>query len=293
MMSSRARSFLLATQNPDGGWGYAPGQASLVEATAAVVLALDDPAPAAERERALAWLQGGQHADGGWGLNHADTHSSWLTAWALLALARAGAAGGIYGRAIEWLLAAPILSAPQDDLQRGDVFRKLSIDASLRGWPWRPGEGSWVEPTSLAMLALQSVPAAASDPPVAARLAEAVRYLQDRRCRDGGWNFGNPYMVGAALPCRAHPTAWGILALTRRDPAAVQDADVAGLRHDMQADGGVLALAWGLLALRSRGLDDQPSASRLAVLQGEGGDWHNNPYQTALGLLVAERRAIV
>ena len=44
LMRSHALAFLVTAQNADGGWGYAPGEASTVEATAAVSLALkDDP----------------------------------------------------------------------------------------------------------------------------------------------------------------------------------------------------------------------------------------------------------
>lgn len=282
-MVETALTFLVATQNPDGGWGYAGGQPATVEATAASVLALrDDPAGDPARRAGLAWLRAAQHADGGWGLGAGDPESGWPTAWGVLALAQDEAAADAVGRGAAWLLAVKTLRLEGDGLQR-EVREKFAIDASLRGWPWLPGEASWVEPTSLAMLALTT--SAAATAAAQERLAEGARYLVDRRCHGGGWNFGNPVMLGGQLPPRAHPTAWALLALARTAPDAIRPEDLAALRAEMRRDGGALALAWGLLALRVLGQDDAEATNRLTTQQQADGSWNGNPFHTAVALL--------
>jgi hypothetical protein len=199
----------------------------------------------------------------------------------VLTLALCGVAGDLGERGVIWLLGVKTLRFTDDKLQR-EMQQKLAIDPTLRGWPWLPGEATWIEPTALALLALGAVPRTSA---IQARLDEAVRYIEDRRCRGGGWNFGNPVMLGGNLPPRAHPTAWALLALAKLAPAAVRPEDVAALRAEVGRDGGASALAWGLLALRALGQDDADAAGRLTALQGPGGGWNDNPYHTAVALM--------
>ena len=104
-------------------------------------------------------------------------------------------------------------------------------------------------------------------------------------------------MLGTALPPRAVPTAWAVLALHHFAPATVSADDIAALHHGMAEDGGALALAWGVLALqrleqepfRARG---RPGAAgrtdeteRLLALQAADGSWNQNAYHTAVALM--------
>ncbi len=69
------------------------GAVPVVEPTAAAVLALrDGQTPAATLEKADGLAEGLQHPDGGWGMSAEDGESGWHTAWAMLALRRAGGA---------------------------------------------------------------------------------------------------------------------------------------------------------------------------------------------------------
>jgi hypothetical protein len=309
-----AKAFLLHTQNADGGWGYAVGHASNVEATAAAALALAGdvatgvpsppallapallaPAPLAPQlwgergadrgaeqaaDRAADWLVAAQRRDGGWGLVADDPVSGWQTAWAVLALARLGADEAVLRRGLAWLLAVQLvrIEKAEDVRWMKDI---LGIDPTLRGWPWLPGQAGWVEPTALALLAL--APWAARED-VRPRLDEGVRFLLDRRCGGGGWNVGNPMMFSRPLPARAIPTAWALLALARVAPDAVREEDVATLRREMDGDRSTSALAWGLLALRSLGQDDRGAADLLMARQAADGGWDNSPYHTAVAL---------
>ena len=279
-MRASGSEFLLRASNPDGGWAYAAGQPSCVEATSAAVVALrEDSGTAGARGRAVRWLIAAQHRDGGWGFSAEDPESGWATAWAVLALT------GVPGRdaaqrGAGWLLAVK----PQalQDTMLAEARAKLAIDTGLAGWPWLPSQASWVEPTALALLALSVLPEANAP---AARLEEAVRYLADRRCAGGGWNFGNPVMLGASLPPRAHPTAWALMAMARVRPNALRPEDTAALRAEMASDGGALALGLGALALRTLGEEDDGATTRLAALQDADGSWNANPFHTAIAIM--------
>ncbi len=280
-----AYRFLEDAQNPDGGWGYHRRSRAAVEPTGAVLLAWRDrlesrPLPSARR-----WLERAQHPDGGWGMGPEDPESHWCTAWAVLALARLDPHAPPVAQGVRWLLRVPVLQVPADELTQ-EVRRIFRMDPSLRGWPWRPGEASWVEPTALALLALHAASATDAD---RGRIEEAIRYLIDRRCQGGGWNFGNPFMLGAYLPPRPHPTAWALLALQALAPEAIRPEDIEALRAEMHRDGGAMALALGLMALTAWGDDDPEARRRLSALQRPDGSWEGSPFVTALALLALGR----
>jgi hypothetical protein len=284
-MTKSLTDYLVATQAPSGGWGYEPDQRANVEATSAVVLALADVAEAGPaRARGLAWLVAAQHADGGWGYSPDDTESSWQSAWAVWALAGSDSVSEECAKGVSWLLSVPSAQFTADELS--GVERILAIDVSIPSWPWRSGETTWVEPTALALVALR---AAGAGEAARSRISAALDYLGDRRCRGGGWNFGNPYMLGSYLPARAQPTGCALLALAGLQPQRWLSEDVGALRADMELDGGVVAWAWGILALRAVGAVDSHWQERLLARQSAGGGVHSSPFKTALAALALGR----
>ncbi|MGQ9553259.1 MAG: hypothetical protein ACUVWR_03985 [Anaerolineae bacterium] len=285
MKDTEAFFYLRASQNGDGGWGYSEGHGSVLEATATAMLALTQKPDGTEAvAMATRWLLAAQHDDGGWGLAADDPESGWQTAWAGLVLARLGGNDEALRRAARWLLNVNVWEFDQSQPNQGrDAV--LNIDLRLHGWAWLPNQSSWVEPTALAMLALQASPLAAE---AQAQLEEAVRYLQDRRCRDGGWNFGNPYMFDAALPARAHPTAFAILALVAVSPDAILLADLELLRQEARQEGSALALGLAALALQAAGEGASEELASLATLQGPDGSWDASPHRTAVALLALQ-----
>jgi hypothetical protein len=92
-------------------------------------------------------------------------------------------------------------------------------------------------------------------------------------------------MFSQPLQPRAHPTAWTLLALRQIAPDRILPDDIQALRHQMDMDGGALALGLGLLALRKLNEDGATFRARLHALQGSDGSWNSNPYHTALALL--------
>ena len=70
------------------------------------------------------------------------------------------------------------------------------------------------------------------------------------------------------------------------DPEQLLPEDLSALRADMRSDGGALALASGLLALREHGDDDAVAAARLAEIQQADGSWNSDVYHTAFALIL-------
>ena len=69
------------------------------------------------------------------------------------------------------------------------------------------------------------------------------RMLLDRRCRDGGWNFGNRRVLGADLPSYPETTALALMALNGH--TAVQwSTALDGVERAWQKTGSPLARAW-------------------------------------------------
>lgn len=269
--------FLSASQSVEGGWGYKPGAAPVVEATCAALIVLQHQSQAeALYVRALAWLLDSQHDDGGWGLNHLDPQSAWMTAWAVWALAGDGRAQAEAKAGAQWLLDVPVMQVSNlDDLAMGK--KVAGIDFSLRGWPWQPGEASWLEPTSLAVLALTKLGSLATS-----RLAEAARYLVNRRCPGGGWNVGNPVMFGSYLPARAQPSALGLMALHQLSRESVLESDIDVLQKEALREDLPLALGWACLALAFTGSGSEQLILRLIQKQDQNGSWDDNPFTTAI-----------
>lgn len=177
---SRAQAALAAARLPDGAWPYLPGGPAAPEPT---VLAVGAGQPAPRR-----WLS--------------ETDLGWAT------------------------LALPLaLGDREPDLKNGllDSILKLEgttsetagdFDGFLVGWPWVPATFSWVEPTAWALASLQ-----AGGRGDHARVAEGLRMLADRQCADGGWNAGNPSMLGQELPGYLYLTGIVCLALPAGHPS--------------------------------------------------------------------------
>ena len=210
---------LRKSQNQDGGWGYRPQSRSRTEPTSWALIALRSlPQPDPWREvldRGTEWLLQTQLADGGWPSDPDEKQGSWCTSLALLALQSPAADLRAVSQGLEWLRR----TWPAEGgfwwrcrywLQRRPQLVRQNF--ALRGWNWTPGTSSWVEPTSYALLALESRPEIADRRLLRRRkLGEAM--LLDRMCPGGGWNAGNPLVYGVAGNPAVGPTAWALLAL--------------------------------------------------------------------------------
>ncbi len=127
-------------------------------------------------------------------------------------------------------------------------------DSSLKGWPWVDQTYSWVAPTALGIIALTTAGYGEQ-----MRVAEARRLLLDRRCRSGGWNYGNKFIFGSEL--RPTPEDTGV-ALNALKGAADQSSlapSLGYLKEAVQTQRTPLALSWSLLGLTAWG--ERPAAA--------------------------------
>lgn len=249
-----ARRFLADARNADGAWGYLVGQDSAPEPT--VLCAAAD----------------------------AGFSASWLTAadlrYAVLLLPAALRAtpntDALRASAVEHILA--LRSRPASN----DPNAEVKLDAQLIGWGWVDGTFGWVEPTSYAIVSLKAA-ARADD----ARVIEGLRLLRDRKCADGGWNYGNPVTMGRDLDADIAPTAWATLALGR-DPAAESGFSVVltALEHPSSLGLASALLAWTGRAenLEPRHVQVQALIDALVARQREDGSFGGRVDWTALAV---------
>ena len=236
-------AILKATQNPDGGWGYFPGKPSWLEPTAYALLAL-----AGEQDTAVdrGWnlLRCWQRPDGAFRPCAAVDEPHWSTSLVVTLGCMTGVIDEVFQRGLQWLLSSA-------GTEGRPFFRLLhwlrpsivEFDPSLSGWPWEVGASSWVEPTAHALIALRCAAKTVRRTDLAGRIALTERMLLDRRCRDGGWNFGNRRVLGADLPSYPETTAMALMALNGH--AAVRwGAALDGVDRAWHKTRSPLARAW-------------------------------------------------
>ena len=77
-MNDLGIQYILSSQNEDGGWGYNPGQTSMIEAASSSLLSLYANGVRGDyQQRAIVWIINAQNKDGGWGINQLDHESGW------------------------------------------------------------------------------------------------------------------------------------------------------------------------------------------------------------------------
>jgi hypothetical protein len=258
---------LAAAQNADGGWGYFPGKQSWLEPTAYALLALSDQSAGPVFARGWRLVRSWELPGGGWRGCAAVNEAHWATSLVVTLHAALGAYDAAFERGVAWLAASMgvegrLLSRLAHWLQPNIV----EFDPALTGWPWQAGTSSWIEPTAHALMALRCVVAHAnnrhvSDPGVASRIATGERMLLERRCRDGGWNYGNRRVLGADLPSYPETTAMALMALGGH--ASVQwGAALNHVERMWRETRSPLARAWlAACLLQYRGERPKPTAA--------------------------------
>jgi hypothetical protein len=202
--------------------------------------------------------------------------STWTTAPAALALSRLGREPARVRAAVGWLTAREGLHADPGLVARAYRFlterqaaRVNELDGTIPGWPWIDGTFSWVEPTSLAVLALRAArrdPVLARDDALGERLRDGERLLVDRVCPGGGWNYGNKRVFEVDLEPYPDTTAWALMAL-RGAPGTdpVVRPSLARLGALLRDNRSPLARALAVCALAAHGRPDSDLAGALAA----------------------------
>ena len=249
--------FLRATQNPDGGWAFFPGkQQSWLEPTAYALMALHgDPASAASFERGWRLMRSWQLPDGSWKPCAAVHEPHWTTSLCVTLHCLRGVHDAPFERGVQWLLES-------SGVENGLRFRiahflrpsVVELDPSYKAWPWRPGNASWIEPTAHALVALKKASRVIARPELAARIRLGEKMILDRRCSDGGWNYGNRKVLGTELPSYPETTALALLGLAGN--ASLQlSAPLEVARRYWRQTRSPLAKVWLRLSLRSHSIE--------------------------------------
>jgi hypothetical protein len=120
----------------------------------------------------------------------------------------------------------------------------LAHDSALKGWPWIENTHSWIEPTSLAVLALKSAGYTRHE-----RVLEAEKMILDRQISSGGWNYGNTRVFGTQLmpipECTGHALSALADSVDRKNVALSIDY----LNGEAERFRTPLALAWTIMGL--------------------------------------------
>jgi hypothetical protein len=162
----------------------------------------------------------------------------WPTALALMAWCSVGGFEEAIQRGSEFLLGH---TGQHWEKKPGSAF---GHDPSIQGWPWIEETHSWVEPTALAILALQAC--GHGDHP---RVAEGVRMLLDRQLANGGWNYGNTTVFGATLLPAPESTGIALCALASHTSPGTVAPSLAYLQDSVVTIRSPLSLAWSLFGL--------------------------------------------
>ena len=230
-------------QQPCGGYHQDDSPAS--EPTALIAMALAAHGRREAARQSADFLAEIQNEDGSVGIRAEQKAPRWPTGLAVLAWLAVGGESDRnatrYGRAIErsveWILGF-----------RGETSEKSDLadhDTTLAAWPWVEGTHSWVEPTSLQLLALKAT-GRAGDP----RAGEAVKLLLDRQLATGGWNYGNTTVLGQLLRPHLQPTGMALLALAGGSNGANRfNRSFRYVRDQLSSNMTAVSLAWGLQGL--------------------------------------------
>lgn len=273
---------LTERQNADGGWSLAASGESATESTAWALKALDslawetdvDPSAADARKRAVQWLTLRQRENGAWPVSERVAEPGASTGVAVLALGSCPEPE-LRDRAVagaNWLLDHPgkkISLATRLWLGLAPGRNPLEIDMRFRGWPWMPGMWGWIEPTSIAMIAIRGLEQQLPRVEVRGALEDGESLLLDRACPDGGWNHGLGRSHDEDLWPYPDTTAFALLALARRRQEAVVQEGLTALHRMLTEPVSRLSTALGILAFESFGQDASALHRRL-VREWEG-----------------------
>jgi hypothetical protein len=251
---SARHDFLLASQNADGGWGYFAGKQSWMEPTVYALLSLHGVARAESNfARGRALLRSWRQTDGTYRPASQVKDSNWVTALAVLLASIHGEHGKQDEQSLNWLVEER--GAESRALVRVVNFLRLTdikLDLAHPGWPWFPGNASWIEPTCQTLLALKKAAPLYHSYHLLSRIQEGEIMVLSRRCRDGGWNAGTPSSQSYDLRSNPESTALALVGLQGRHPKEFEGAlEIAEGMHKNTKS--ALARAWLAIALRLHG----------------------------------------
>jgi hypothetical protein len=229
---------LLGRSLPDGGFTDRPGGTYRTDATAWAAIVLDAVGQREAYSAAAKRLATDQSSDGRVPISPRHPGAWWPTALAVVAWAGVDSSRLEKDRAVQFLLHVNGTTAQKQ------VNDPTGHDTTLRGWSWIEGTHSWIEPTSLSLLAFAA--AGINEHP---RIDEAIRLLLNRQLPQGGWNYGNTTMFGHELHPMPESTGVALAALAGKVPPSDTARSLEYLRGSVDQLRTPIALGWSLLGL--------------------------------------------
>ncbi len=265
--------FLRANQNADGGWGYFPGRQSWLEPTGWAAIALHgDPASAKAWNLIKTW----QNSDGSCRPCTAVKIPNWTAALAV--------ANGVLQKdrdAVQRGVSYLLDTAGEDSTWMARFAKLISPghtdrNPKFKGWPWRPGNSSWIEPTTHGITALRLAGRVIGESKVKDRIESAQNMILHQRCKDGGWNYGATTALETPLASFPETTGLALIGLIGRGKEISASLDKA--EQLLTQKQSPLSRAWLSLALRMHGrnapaLDAPASEPDLLLTAIESLDW--------------------
>jgi hypothetical protein len=224
---------------PEGGFALYENGIFRPDATAWAVMALeahnsnaDLTTPACRR------LSKSQLSDGRIPVIQGHPESYWPTSLALLAWKKVTGFEGEAELAARFLLN----TTGEHWLKKKDAI--FDHDTSIKGWPWIENTHSWIEPTSLAVLALKTWGHGKHE-----RVLEAIEMIFDRQLPSGGWNYGNTIVFDKELLPIPECTGHALCALAGNIEPDVVKSSIDYLNLEARKIRTPLALSWSIFGL--------------------------------------------
>ncbi len=229
--------------------GYAVGESPSAEPVAMAALACIAQGWREPAEAACRRLLEAQQADGAVSVLLNTDGPYWTTSLACIAWRRFDIAWP--ERARPWCTDAYRLGVDFLLSIRGekiDPSENVGHNTQLVGWPWVVSTHSWIEPTSLALLALRHCGFAEHE-----RAVEAAELIVDRFLPEGGANYGNTIVLGQVLRPHVLPSAMSLVALHRISPLPVHlSSTLRYLRTELANQPlATASLSWAIQAIVS------------------------------------------
>ena len=236
---------LRSREVPGGGYSHKPGGPFRADATAWAVLALSAiPAETTAVRLACDRLAATQAQDGRVPLEPEIAAAYWPTPLAVLAWNKASCRRDEMGRALSFITGNSGLHFKREE------NAPYGHDTAIRGWSWIDGTHSWIEPTTLAILALRANGQARH-----ARALEAVSMVMNRQLPSGGWNYGNTTVFGQELLPMPEHTGQALCAVCGYAARRDVEKSIEYLEKQRPQLKTPLSLCWCLFGLRAWKVD--------------------------------------
>jgi hypothetical protein len=266
---------------PEGGFSMFAGESFRPDVTAWAVMALEASGNGRDLTiTACQQLARSQLSDGRIPVEVGHPESYWPTSLTLLAWKIVPGFKSEMQSALRFLLTAAGKHWPKKDDYV--ALHPGAHDTSITGWPWTENTHSWIEPTTLAVLALKVCGHADNK-----RVLEALRMILDRQLPSGGWNVGNTSVFGKQLRPVPECTGHALCALAGSTEYTRVKSSLNYLAREAKRIRTPLALAWIIFGLAA--WSNRPANARHSILESLSLQEKYGSYDTTLlsQLLVA------